>query len=73
MPNNNQPTNKKKKGVRAQQIAAGAPINVQVTAEMKGDPLNIAEAELRVIDMIWLGGSCLIVTTPPFCRRGKLI
>ena len=41
-------------GVRAQQIASAAPILVELTPELLGDPVNIAEKELREgkIDMI---------------------
>jgi DNA-directed RNA polymerase subunit K/omega len=41
-------------GVRAQQIASGAPILVELTPDLNGDPLLIAEKELREkkIDMI---------------------
>lgn len=41
-------------GTRAQQIASGAPIHVEVTADLKEDPLNIAAKELRagMLDLI---------------------
>jgi DNA-directed RNA polymerase I, II, and III subunit RPABC2 len=41
-------------GTRAQQIASGAPIQVELTPDLDEDPLNIAAKELKAgkIDMI---------------------